>query len=216
LESQRRVTSATYPTGVFRPPTAGVARTGAWRRSSNPIPAVTIDSAVVYVIVRRALSRFYDAFGVELEEVGLGYADVLARAALGVVVVFVAYFMVFGLVLLLAAREFVRRLLRIPRQVPLAILVGAMLTYLIASVVFLGYSARRLADDVVAGDSVRPGSVPSVHALRKRLHSGRSTSRYGGSASVAPGRDRLRLPRHESRWPPSWTTDADGLRRRTS
>jgi hypothetical protein len=132
----------------------------------NPIPAVTIGGAVVYVIVRRALSRFYDAFGVELEEVGLGYADVLARAALGVVVVFVAYFMVFGLVLLLAAREFVRRVSRIPRQAPLAILVGAMLTYFIASVVFLGYTARLLAEDVVAGESVRPGTVPSVQALR--------------------------------------------------
>jgi hypothetical protein len=53
---------------------------------TNPLPAVTIAGAVVYAIVRTALQRFYVTLGVEPEEVGLGYSDVLARTVFGLVI----------------------------------------------------------------------------------------------------------------------------------
>jgi hypothetical protein len=52
----------------------------------HPIPAATILGATFYAIVRASLTSFYGAFGLEPEDVGLGYTDVLVRAVAGLLI----------------------------------------------------------------------------------------------------------------------------------
>jgi lysylphosphatidylglycerol synthetase-like protein (DUF2156 family) len=47
---------------------------------TNPLPAATIAGALAFVTLRGGVVFFYREFGVEPEEVGLAYQDVLVRA----------------------------------------------------------------------------------------------------------------------------------------
>jgi hypothetical protein len=47
---------------------------------TNPLPAGTVVGALAFVMLRSGMEFFYREFGVEPEEVGLGYQDVLIRA----------------------------------------------------------------------------------------------------------------------------------------
>jgi hypothetical protein len=49
--------------------------------SANPVVVVTWIGALAYFVTRAAQTSFYSKFGLEPEDVGLGYAEALSRAA---------------------------------------------------------------------------------------------------------------------------------------
>jgi hypothetical protein len=67
--------------------------------AENTLPAATITAAALYVVLRVSYVMFYNRFGVDPEEVGLGYVQVLTQVATGSLVIlvflalqFVSYF----------------------------------------------------------------------------------------------------------------------------
>jgi hypothetical protein len=74
-------------------PTGGIARSVA----ANPVFVVTALGLILYGLLRLANSLFYDPLAVKPEEVGLGYAETLSQSAVGVLLVLLTSFAVFGL-----------------------------------------------------------------------------------------------------------------------
>jgi hypothetical protein len=78
-------------------PHAGLVRIVA----TNPVFAVTALGLILYGLLGLANSLFYDPLAVKPEEVGLGYAETLSQSAVGVLVVLLTSFAIFGLFLVL-------------------------------------------------------------------------------------------------------------------
>jgi hypothetical protein len=78
-------------------PAGGMARSVA----ANPVFVVTALGLILYGLLRLANSLFYDPLAVKPEEVGLGYAETLSQSAVGVLVVLLTSFAVFGIFLVL-------------------------------------------------------------------------------------------------------------------
>jgi hypothetical protein len=78
-------------------PPVGIARSVA----ANPVFVVTALGLILYGLLRLANSLFYDPLAVKPEEVGLGYAETLSQSAVGVLVVLLTSFAVFGIFLAL-------------------------------------------------------------------------------------------------------------------
>jgi hypothetical protein len=54
---------------------------------ANPVVVVTWLGAVAYFVARAGQTSFYSKFGLEPEDVGLGYAQTLSRAAVGLLLI---------------------------------------------------------------------------------------------------------------------------------
>ena len=107
--------------------------------------ALTIAGAALYVLVRLGQQLFYEEFGLAPEDVGLGYAEALARAA-----GFAAYIALFiGIAVFVRARF--ARFRGIPRS-RVAVLGAALGVVVIVSVVV---GALQNANRVKRGDSVQ-------------------------------------------------------------
>jgi hypothetical protein len=51
--------------------------------AENPLPALTLTGAALYIVLRESYVIFYSRFGVDPEDVGLGYVQVLTQVATG-------------------------------------------------------------------------------------------------------------------------------------
>jgi hypothetical protein len=127
----------------------------------HPVPAATIAGGVTYAVVRVSLARFYGRFGVEPEEVGLGYADVLVRTVFGLaltyVLLFVAGFLVLAMLVGIAGKggPLARYEDRAAQWAGPAF-IAWLIVVLPVLLVLLPFRAEALADDIVAGTAVRP------------------------------------------------------------
>jgi hypothetical protein len=118
--------------------------------------SVTALGVISYAVLRYSYERFYNQFGVGLEEVGLRYTDVLARSGL-LLAIAVLVPVLLGLVLLQGPANARRR--------PLA----ASLAVLFTLVIVLGCAAFRagqLATLVQQGSPVRPPARGALLDIR--------------------------------------------------
>lgn len=61
---------------------------------SNLVTSYTLLGLFIYALLRISYSLFYGRFGVSPEEVGLGFAEILSQAAVGILFVFAIQFVV--------------------------------------------------------------------------------------------------------------------------
>lgn len=59
----------------------------AWLAELSPVVVATWVGVFAYFVTRSGQTSFYSRFGVEPEEVGLGYAETLSRAAVGLLLI---------------------------------------------------------------------------------------------------------------------------------
>jgi hypothetical protein len=117
---------------------------------------LTILGVAVYIMVRYSYWSFFSRFGVTLEEVGLGYANVLARSG---------PFLAFAVLLPICIGALVARRLLSSHWLGTIALVTALVIILVV-VVAGPVRANRLADAVERGRPIRPRSVGELLDLR--------------------------------------------------
>ena len=167
---------------------------------THVVPVLSVLGVVVYAFLRVSYGVFYDRFGLEPEEVGVGRAQVLAQSGL----LLVELALVFGAVMTfcffaLRALGGLRQPYRLPPGAPLwrravefaqtpywiivlptAIAVGLFL------VVTLPDRARSLADKVERGETVRARTSFSYRSLEPHVKSLPATLISLGQAPLRP------------------------------
>jgi hypothetical protein len=111
----------------------------------NPVVVVSWIGALAYLVARSAQTSFYSKFGVEPDDVGLGYADTLSRAA-GLLLLLS---LLAALVLTVAAAVGSVRMLAVPA-------VGIALVLLLVLAIWMPAAYTRDARDVKDGKALRP------------------------------------------------------------
>lgn len=130
---------------------------------ANPVFIVSVIGALAYFVARSAQTSFYSKFGLEPEDVGLGYAETLSRAAWGL------------LALTLAVGAIVLALLRPwryhpgserERIGPFARWVSAStIASLLVLALWTPFAYDFKAEDVKDGDPVRPPGLSTAYRL---------------------------------------------------
>jgi hypothetical protein len=137
--------------------------------ASNTLPAVSIAGALVYGIIRISYVGFYGEFGLDPEDVGIGYAATLARALPGLLF----WFAVLGLWLLAYYAVVVwrhgveapERVSRLRRYIVWGLAGGFLLMFLVSA-----GDAQRAAAAVKRGDELRaPSALISWGIVRDPL-----------------------------------------------
>ena len=135
--------------------------------AENPLPAVSIAGALVYGAMRISYVGFYGEFGLDPEDVGIGYAATLSRALPGVLFWAAVLVLIPGVVLVAIAwyvdrsgwRHTIRRLA--PR-----LAVGAIVLLLLLT----PFDAQRAALAVKRGEELRaPSGLVSRGTFRDPL-----------------------------------------------
>jgi len=131
---------------------------------ANPVVVVSSIGAVAYFVARAAQTSFYSKFGVEPEDVGLGYAQTLSRAAPGLL----ALTVVVGAIAFVLVRPWryhdpqgdQRRIGPFARW-----LIGSTLCSLLVLAVWMPFAYDSRADDVKHGKPVRPPGLSTAYRL---------------------------------------------------
>ncbi len=129
------------------------------RAMANPLLTLTLVGLVFYAIVRLSYDFYYSSFGLEPEDVGLGYADTISRAA--TIIVTAPFLLMLGIGLVMA----LGLCLWIGDDRPLLAggLTAAFVYWGIATVIAVVTlcvdSAWRLADGVESGDPSPKGVI---------------------------------------------------------
>jgi hypothetical protein len=130
---------------------------------ANPVFIVSLIGALAYFVARSAQTSFYSKFGLEPEDVGLGHAETLSRAAGGLL----ALTLVVGAIVLALLRPWRYHPQSERERIgPFARWVSASL---IASLVVLAlwtpFAYDFEAHDVENGDQVRPPGLSTAYRL---------------------------------------------------
>lgn len=136
----------------------------------NSVAAFSIAGALVYGVTRMAYVGFYGEFGLDPEDVGVGYAATLARALPGVFVWMAVWTLLVMAVLVAMVFLLDRRLdrHRLRRLAPVMAAIGAW--SFAALLVLMPFDAQRAARGVKRGDELRaPSGLVSWGILRDPL-----------------------------------------------
>lgn len=135
--------------------------------AAHPVQAITIAGAVTYAFVRASLARFYGRFGVDPEDVGLGYAEVLTRAVLGLAFGY-AVLVVLGFLAIALGVGFAGEIGRSAEARAARWAGPTFKVWLVLALPVLGvllpFRAEALGDDVVDGREVRPFRLEEYRA----------------------------------------------------
>jgi hypothetical protein len=122
--------------------------------AANTLAAVSIAGALMYGITRISYVSFYGEFGLDPEDVGIGYASMLARALPRLLVLATLALLLWAIPLAVIWRRKFTALKEF--RGPLA--PGAVLAALVTLLVFLPTNAQRSALGVKRGDELRAPS----------------------------------------------------------
>ena len=124
--------------------------------ASNTLPAVSIAGALVYGVIRISYVGFYGEFGLDPEDVGIGYAATLARALPGLLFwfgVLALSVLAYYALVVWRGHETPERVSRLRRHIAWVLAGGFLLLFLISAA-----DAQRAAAAVKRGDELRPPS----------------------------------------------------------
>lgn len=135
----------------------------AWLADLSPVAVVTWLGVFAYFVTRSGQTSFYSRFGVEPEDVGLGYAETLSRAAVGL------------LLILLVAGTYSLFLALVPRFIlgvrPAGLgtfarsVVGFLLVALPILLLWMPHTYSRDAARVRDGKSMRPAGLSTPRRI---------------------------------------------------
>jgi hypothetical protein len=166
---------------VTQPPSF-LSRLTSWMATHAPATAITLAGIIIYSVLRVSYATFYGRFNVEPEEVGLGQTEIIAHAALGLIVLILWTGGVMGLAYL-GLRVLGLRPYRAPSSAPVwrralaftstpywIIVIPTILSVALFVLISLPAQARSLADQVEEGETIRPpASIRSLDLHVKAL-----------------------------------------------